>query len=134
MRYRPSRGLYRRTALAAVGLVALTCPIWSQWVPLHVWRQPEAGPLGIALLYALFAWVFVFGITLWAYLAVSRADSRQLLLASLNASAPALWFSPAVLLLSTLTPTAMAFGLLLVANTAGCWFPVDHRKGVRPPR
>jgi hypothetical protein len=85
---------------------------------LQVWRQPEAGLLWNALFYAMFAWVCAFGITLWVYLAVSLADFRHLLLASLSASAPAVWFSPAVLLLSTLTPTAMALGLLLVANTA----------------
>jgi hypothetical protein len=99
-------------APAAIGLAAVAYLLWSQ-----VWRPSEAGLLWRALFYALSAWVCAFGITFWVYLATSLADSRKLLLTSLSSSAPAVWFSPATLLLSTLTPIGVALGLLLVANT-----------------
>jgi hypothetical protein len=118
MRYRPSHPWYRRTALAAGGLVGLTSLIGPQWIPLQVWRELDQELLCSALFYALFAWLFAFTITLCVYMATSMADTRQLLLASLGASVSAVWLSPAVLLLSRREPAAMVFGFLLVANTA----------------
>jgi hypothetical protein len=118
MRYRASHRWYRRTALAAGGLVGLISLVWSQRIPLQVWRQLDQELLWRALFYALFVWVFAFTITLCVYTATSMADSRQLLLASLGASVSAVWLSPALLLLSRREPAAMVFGFLLVANTA----------------
>jgi hypothetical protein len=76
-----------------------------------------SGPVVPAVCLVLFSWVCAFCIRLSIFYAVSWDDFPDLLLASLRASAPAMWFAPAILLITTPSRAAMAIGLLLVANT-----------------
>jgi hypothetical protein len=115
--------------LSAAVCFALTCLAWWQ-----IGRPGVGDPVLIArtlyaLVYVLFAWGAASAITLGIYLAICTGDFNDLLLASLLASLPAAWLVPAILLLSTPRPIAVAGGLLLIANSARLLFShrVPHR-------
>ena len=107
------------TVIASAGACfALTCWVWSKAGRLG----PEA-PFVIArtfhaLIYVLFAWGCIFGITFGVYLAICTDEMIDLLRASLLTSLPAVWFVPGVLLAATNRPIAVAGGLLVIANSA----------------
>ena len=75
-----------------------------------------------ALLSVLLAWALAAAITVWVYAAVSLADIGALLAAAARASAPAMWFPPAMLLVTAPWPGARLAGVLLVANTVRLLF------------
>jgi hypothetical protein len=74
--------------------------------------------IGSALVAVLLAWGLAAGITFWVYTAVSLAGFRDLLVAAVRASAPAMWFPPAMLLVTAPQAGARLAGILLAANTA----------------
>lgn len=61
-----------------------------------------------ALLYVALAWICGAVVTFWVYFVVSLADVPRATRFSLRTSTPAMWFAPAIVLLST--PLAGAFG------------------------
>jgi len=92
-----------------------------------------AGPIGTALLLVLFFWIGAFVIELAVFLTVSWDDLRDVLRASLRASAPAMWFAPAILFLSLPSSISFALGLLLVANTTRLLFSRNAPQKLNPP-
>lgn len=70
-----------------------------------------------ALTHACIVWGGAAALTLAFYLARSADDLTDLVLAAVRSSAHALWFVPAMLLLTRGRPVAQAVGFLLVANT-----------------
>jgi hypothetical protein len=78
--------------------------------------------IGTTLLSVLLAWALAAGIILWVYAAVSLADFGDLFFAAVRAAAPAMWFPPAMLLVTAPWPGARLAGVLLVANTARLLF------------
>jgi hypothetical protein len=74
-----------------------------------------AMPAVAAALLVLFFWTGAFALELGVFVAVSWDDFRDLALASLRASAPAMWLAPAILLLASSNYGAKAGGLVLVA-------------------
>ena len=70
-----------------------------------------------ALAYVLLVWGCSCVVVLVAYLFVSLDDFRKVLAAAASGSAPAMWFAPAMLLLSGRTLASAAAGVILVANT-----------------
>jgi hypothetical protein len=96
--------------LEAAALAALTALIWS-----GIAGRPPLELFGGALLYVLLARAFALGMILLGFLAVSVDDFSDVVRAGLWASAPAMWFPPALLLMATATGWAMAAGLVLIA-------------------
>ena len=78
--------------------------------------------IGTTLLSVLLAWALAAGITLWVYAAVSLAGFGDLFFAAARAASPAMWFSPAMLLVTAPWPGARLAGVLLVANTVRLLF------------
>ncbi len=62
-------------------------------------------------------WCAAFALFLPVYLLLSVDDFRDLLFAALTASAPAMWFAPALLLLAASTTPSTAIALVLMANS-----------------
>jgi len=75
--------------------------------------------IGAAVVYMLAAWICAFGVTLWAFLAVSLDRFQDLFTAAVSGSIHAMWFVPGMLLASApVTPLAAGGGLLMMANAA----------------
>lgn len=103
-------------AAQAAGVVATGWFVWTHHILPRLSIQPLAGILTEALLYVMVAWMCGAAITFCVYFAVSLAELPVATRLSLRASAPAMWFAPAIVLLSTKFPAAFAVSLLLVAN------------------
>jgi hypothetical protein len=88
------------------------------------------------LLAVLVTWALAAGITWWIYAAVSLAGFGELLAAAVPASASAMWFPPAMLLVTAPQAAARWAGVLLVANTVRLLFsrraPGKRLRGGRP--
>ena len=69
-----------------------------------------------ALFYVILAWIGGGIVTFWVYFVVALADLPRAARFSLRTSAPAMWFAPAIVLLSTPFAAAFLVSLLLVAN------------------
>lgn len=70
-----------------------------------------------ALVFVLLTWACAAVIMCWIFASVSMESLRVLLFASIVSSVPAMWFVPALLMLTTPVPILVATGLLLIANT-----------------
>lgn len=106
--------------LALVVQVASLCATgWIVWVNafsprLH--RYSWATLVGRALGYAVFAYAWSAAITCGLYLAIPRRERGDLLWNTLRTSAAAVWFAPAILLLSQRSPATLAAALVLVVS------------------
>jgi hypothetical protein len=90
-----------------------------------------------AFFYVAAVWGCAFVATLFAFLAVSVDDLRDVVVAALASSACAMWLAPALLLLATRAPWPMIAGLLLVANTVRLLVAARaprRRTRARPPK
>jgi hypothetical protein len=99
------------------GLAATGWVVWTAAVVPRLARQPLAGVIWEALQHALFACFASAAITLALYLSIARSGRTDALLAALRTSATAIWFAPATLLLSELSPLALGAALVLVIST-----------------
>jgi hypothetical protein len=90
----------------------LTAAAQAQW--LHL---PLRWVLILAALIAVAAWAFSAAITLTLYALVMHWERAEMIKATLRTSAVAIWFAPAVILLSQLSPAALAGALVLVIYT-----------------
>jgi hypothetical protein len=99
------------------GLAATGWVVWTAAVVPRLARQPLAGVIWDALQHALFACFASAAITLGLYLLIARSRRTDALLAALRTSATAVWFAPATLLLSELSPLALGAALVLVIST-----------------
>jgi len=104
--------------LQAASLLFTGFLIWNltaaaQW--LHI---PVRWILIQATIAAVTAWVASVAITLTLYALAMHWERAEMIKATLRTSAVAIWFAPAVILLSQLSPAALAAALVLVVYTA----------------
>jgi hypothetical protein len=99
-----------RSFVLSLQVLALVA-VWA------VWNPPGLVLLRLALVYVLAAWIAAGGTTLWIYLAFSLAPFADLLAASGEASAAAMWLVPGMLLLASRSSLAVAAGLAAVINS-----------------
>src|SRR5215831_17419322 len=99
----------------------LALAIWmvcAEWAPLAANDSPIR-LIGKAFLYLTLAWIGAFGMTLWTYMAISLDETRDLIRAAMRAALHALWFVPAMLLVSPPADHAVAvIGILVMMNAA----------------
>lgn len=82
-----------------------------------IWKPSAQVLLPLALVYVLATWIVAGGITLGTYLAVSLAPLSDLLAASWEDSAVAMWLVPGALLVASRSQLGAAAGLALVVNS-----------------
>jgi hypothetical protein len=118
MRVSPSHKIGDRLIAAAqvAGVVATGWFVWIHNVRPRLGFESLAGMFAEALLYVALAWICCAVVTFWVYFVVSLADVPRATRFSLRTSAPAMWFAPAIVLLSTPLAGAFAASLVLVAN------------------
>jgi len=105
-----------------IAVTQVACILATGW---FVWINAVLPRLGLrslasiaaeALLYVLLAWICGAVIAFWVYFAISLADLPRSTRFSLRSSEPAMWFAPAIVLLSTHLSAAMMVSLVLTAN------------------
>jgi hypothetical protein len=101
-------------AVQIVSLLATGVIIWNSVVGPRLLRQPLSSVAGHALLYAALAWFWSAAITLCLYLVLPRAEAGRMVWSTLRTSAVAVWFAPACILLSQLSPVSLLAALALV--------------------
>jgi len=98
------------------GLFATGWVIWISSVSPRLDRYSWASLAGRALGYALFAWAWSVAITFGLYLAIPRRERGDVVWATLRTSTTAVWFAPAIILLTQMSPAALAAALVLVIS------------------
>jgi hypothetical protein len=101
----------------ALGLAATGWVVWNAAVVPRLARQPLAVVIGEALGHALLACFASAAITAGLYLLIARSRRADALRAALRTSAAAVWFAPATLLLTELSPLFLGAALVLVIST-----------------
>jgi hypothetical protein len=99
-------------------LASLAATGWLLWQPVLVTHWPHDSPFTVlmrAMIFALVACLAGGLITVVLYL-VLRQDQQDVIHATLRTSAVAVWFAPAVILLTELSPAAAVAALVLVVN------------------
>ncbi len=104
------------TAAQIGGVVATGWFVWVTAVLPRLGFRSLASIATEALLYVILAWLCGAFITLWVYVVVSTADLPQAAHFSIRSSAAAMWFAPAIVLLSIAVPAAFAVSVFLIAN------------------
>ncbi len=105
--------------------------VWSVAVLPRLTQQPLAGIVRSALLHTLFACGSGAGITLILYLAIVRSIRHDAVLLALRTSATAVWFAPAAILLTALSPASIGAALVLVVNATRLLY--DQWRQFHPP-
>jgi hypothetical protein len=98
------------------GLVATGWFIWSRSVLPRLVFQSWSQLIAQAFGYAMLACAVSAGITFALFLAILRSRGSAGLPVALRTSATAVWFAPAMLLLSALSPMALAAAAILVVS------------------
>jgi hypothetical protein len=101
----------------ALEIVCLGFTGWCVWQAsmIPVWhRLSPAWLAGLSVGYTLGAWLLCATLTLGLYLLFQQWDGPEMIQAALRTSAAAVWFAPAAILLSVLSPVALAAALFLV--------------------
>jgi hypothetical protein len=98
------------------GLFATAWIVWSMAVLPRLSQQPLAEIVRTALVYAMFACGSGAAITLVLYLAIARTIRHDAVLLAVRTSATAVWFAPAAILLTALSPAAIGAALVLVVS------------------
>lgn len=99
------------------GLLATAWVVWTTSVGPRLTHQPLARLVKEALQHTLVAVGASAAITLGLYLLISRSSRIDALRVALRTSATAVWFAPATILLSAMSPAALAAALVLVVST-----------------
>ena len=99
------------------GLLVTAYVIWVRSLEPRLTSNSLANLLSAALTYALIAWACAAVITFCILVAASLDHPRDLLRTALRTSTVAMWFAPAVILLSAPSLAAFTASLVLVANT-----------------
>jgi hypothetical protein len=97
-------------------LFATAWIVWSVAVLPRLSQQPLAQIVRSAFLHTLFACGAAVTITLLLYLAIARSIRHDTVLVALRTSATAVWFAPAAILLTALSPAAIAAAVVLVIS------------------
>jgi hypothetical protein len=108
----------RRHLLLSAQLASLIVMTWFVWRNATLWFGFQAfiGVLAEASIYAVFTWGISALITGWIYIVVSKGDFEPARV-SLSTSMQGVWFAPAIILMTALTPAAIAVSLALLINT-----------------
>jgi hypothetical protein len=111
--FQPLRG---RLGMAAqvVSLLATGVILWASVIGRRLLYQPLPKLIGNALFYAALAWVWSFVITFLLFLILPRVDSRRMIRTTVRTAAVAIWFAPACILLTQLSPATLVAALALV--------------------
>jgi hypothetical protein len=109
----PLRG---RLGMAAqtVSLLATGVILWVSVIGRKLLYQPLPQLIANALFYAALAWVWSAIITFLLFLILPRTDSRRMIRSTLRTASVAIWFAPACILLSQLSPATLVAALMLV--------------------
>src|SRR5229473_7275635 len=113
------------------GLFATAWIVWSVAVLPRLSYQPLAQIVLSAFLHTLFACAAAVTITLLLYFAISRTIRHDTVLVALRTSATAVWFAPAAILLTALSPAAIAAALVLVVSATRLLY--DQWRQFQPP-
>jgi hypothetical protein len=95
-------------------LLATCVIVWNTVLGPRLMREPLGSVAGHALLYAALAWFWAAAITLVLYLVLPRAEAGRMVWSTLRTSAVAIWFAPACILLSHVSPVSLIAALALV--------------------
>jgi hypothetical protein len=112
--------LARRNLLVVAqfaGLLATAWLVWRTSVVPRLNHQTLASLVSEALQHAFVAGASCVCITLALYLMIARSSRIDGLRIALRTSATAVWLAPATILLSAMSPAALAAALVLVAST-----------------
>ena len=105
--------LLQLASLLCTGIFLWKTASTAHWLQLSIrWLMLQSA------LAALAAWLASAGITITLYALVIQGERKDRIRAALRTSSVAVWFAPAVILLSQLSPVALAGALLLVIYTA----------------
>jgi hypothetical protein len=118
MRVSPSSKIGDRL-IAAAQVAGVLATAWFVWINAVLPRLGLPSLVGIAvqaLTYVIVAWICGGVITFAVYLVISLADLPRATGFSMRTSAPAMWFAPAIVLLSAPFAPAFAVSIFLVAN------------------
>jgi hypothetical protein len=97
---------------ASLGITGVL--IWNSAVrPRLIFEKPSA-ILAHALLYACLAWFFAAVITVALYFTLARGETDQVIWSTFRTAGVAVWFAPACILLSQLSPATLIAALVLV--------------------
>jgi hypothetical protein len=120
-RIRPKKTIPVSRRLLILQVAGLAGSIWllcAEW-PLLKASESPIRVIGGALVYLLLASACSFGMILWTYMAMSLDRFSDLLSAALRTSVHALWFVPAMLLVSiSKSPVLIVPGILMMVNSA----------------
>jgi hypothetical protein len=118
MRVSASNKIGNRLIAAAqvAGVLATAWFVWVNHVLPRLGLQSVTSMFVQALFYVTFAWICGGVVTFSVYFVVSLADLPSATRFSLRSSAPAMWFAPAIVLLSIPVAGALVVSLFLVAN------------------
>ena len=103
-------------AAQVAGVLAAAWFVWIHNVLPRLGLESLAGIASEALSYVVVAWICGALIAFCVYFIVSLEDLPRATRFSLRASTPAMWFAPAIVLLSTNFGAAFAVSLFLIAN------------------
>jgi hypothetical protein len=103
-------------AAQVAGVLATGWFVWISAVLPRLGLQSLARIAAEALFLVTLAWICGAVVTFWIYLVVSLTDLPHVMRFSLRSSAPAMWFAPAIVLLSLPLATAFVVSLFLVVN------------------
>jgi hypothetical protein len=96
--------------------------MWAHSFGPRLAHAPLLQLLADTLIYAALSWGFAAVIAFWTLLVAAVYDLsdggiRELVHNAIRSSAVAMWFAPAILLLSALTPATFTASLILIVNT-----------------
>jgi len=101
-----------------LSLCATACILWFTRYRPRLRHITLEALIGQALGFSLLVWFWAAAIALALFLTIPRRDRRDSIAAALRTSATAVWFAPAILLVSGLSPAAIAAALVLVVSAS----------------
>jgi hypothetical protein len=119
--FQPLRG---RLGMAAqtVSLLATGVILWVSVIGRKLLYQPLPKLIGDALFYAALAWVWSAVITFLLFLILPRTDARRMIRSTVRTAGVAIWFAPACILLSQLSPATLVAALALVVTATRLFY------------
>ena len=122
------------------GVLATAWLVWEHAVLPQLGLRPVAAIVSEAVFYVAAAWMCGALTTFCVYMVISLADLPSALRFSFRSSTAAMWFAPAIVLLSAPLPAAFVVSLFLIANAtrhlisqwAAVELPIEWRAPARP--
>lgn len=101
-------------AAQTVSLLATGVILWVSVIGRKLLYQPLPQLIANALFYAALAWVWSAVITFLLFLILPKTDARRMIWSAVRTASVAIWFAPACILLSQLSPATLVAALVLV--------------------